>query len=71
MHRLVKCDEDQVGVVEKLWPDCVSATASLAHKALSFFCESLLERPVEIVTTNSLSPHPGPHILRDVEYVLG
>lgn len=38
---------------------------------LSFFCESLFGRPVEIVTPNSLSPHLGSHILRDVEYVLG
>lgn len=38
---------------------------------LSFFCEAMLRRRVEIVTPNSLSPHLGPRILRDVEYVLG
>ena len=38
---------------------------------LSFFCEALFGRRVEIVTPNSLSPHLGPHILRDLEYVLG
>jgi predicted nucleotidyltransferase len=38
---------------------------------LSFLCEALCGRRVEIVTPNSLSPHLGPHILRDVEYVLG
>jgi uncharacterized protein len=38
---------------------------------LGFFCEDLCGRRVEIVTPNSLSPHLGPHILKDVEYVLG
>ncbi|MBI4754527.1 MAG: nucleotidyltransferase family protein [Betaproteobacteria bacterium] len=37
---------------------------------LSFFCEELVGRRVEIVTPNSLSPHLGPRILADVEYVL-
>ena len=37
--------------------------------ALSFYLEELLQRPVELVTRESLSPHVGPHILRDVEYV--
>lgn len=38
---------------------------------LAFLCEDLLGRRVEIVTPNSLSPHLGPSILRDVEFVLG
>ncbi len=38
---------------------------------LSFLCESMFGRQVEIVTPNSLSPHLGPHILQDIEYVLG
>ncbi len=29
----------------------------------------LLGRKVEIVTKESLSPYPGPHILAEVEYV--
>lgn len=37
--------------------------------ALSFFLEDLLDRPVEIVTPESLSPHIGPHILKEIEYV--
>ncbi|MEM6835324.1 MAG: nucleotidyltransferase domain-containing protein [Cyanobacteria bacterium P01_C01_bin.120] len=37
--------------------------------ALSFFLEELLQRPVEIVTTESLSRHIGPRILQSVEYV--
>nr|VFJ73425.1 MAG: hypothetical protein BECKFW1821C_GA0114237_10505 [Candidatus Kentron sp. FW] len=37
---------------------------------LSFFCEELFGRRVEIVTPNSLSPYLGPRILREVEYVV-
>lgn len=37
--------------------------------ALSFYLEELLQRPVELVTREALSPHIGPHILREVEYV--
>ncbi len=36
---------------------------------LSFFLEELLGRRVELVTPESLSPHIGPHILREVERV--
>jgi len=36
---------------------------------LSFCLEDLLGRAVELVTPESLSPHIGPHILREVEYV--
>lgn len=36
---------------------------------LSFFLEDLLGRRVELVTPESLSPHIGPHILREVERV--
>jgi uncharacterized protein len=36
---------------------------------LSFFLEELLGRRVELVTLESLSPHIGPHILREVEHV--
>jgi uncharacterized protein len=38
---------------------------------IGFFCEDLCGRRVEIVTPNSLSPRLGPHILKDIEYVLG
>ena len=37
--------------------------------ALSFFLEDSFERKVELVTVESLSPHIGPHILKEVEYV--
>jgi uncharacterized protein len=36
--------------------------------ALSFFLEDLFRRKVELVTTESLSPYIGPHILKEVEY---
>lgn len=34
-----------------------------------FLLEELLGRHVEVVTREALSPHIGPHILREVEYV--
>jgi uncharacterized protein len=36
---------------------------------LCFFLEDVLQRPVELVTPESLSPYIGPHILAEVEYV--
>lgn len=36
---------------------------------LSFFLEDLFGRDVDLVTEESLSPHIGPHILDEVEYV--
>ena len=35
---------------------------------LSFSLEDLLQRRVELVTPEALSPHIGPHILSEVEY---
>jgi predicted nucleotidyltransferase len=35
---------------------------------LAFFLEDLFERKVDLITTESLSPYIGPHILREVEY---
>jgi predicted nucleotidyltransferase len=37
---------------------------------LCFFLEELLGRSVDLVTPESLSPYIGPHILKEVEYVL-
>jgi predicted nucleotidyltransferase len=37
---------------------------------LSLLLEDLLQRPVELVTTESLSPYIGPRILGEVEYVI-
>jgi len=36
---------------------------------LIFFLEELFERRVDVVTSDSLSPYIGPHILADVEHV--
>ena len=36
---------------------------------VSFLLEDLLGRKVEVVTPQGLSPHIGPHILREVERV--
>ena len=36
---------------------------------LSFFLEDILKQPVELVTTESLSPYLGPHIIEEVEDV--
>jgi predicted nucleotidyltransferase len=36
---------------------------------LCFLLEDALQRPVELVTIESLSPHVGPHIMREVEFV--
>ena len=37
---------------------------------LVFFLEEIFQRRVELLTTEFLSPFIGPHILKDVEYVL-
>ncbi|MCS3700798.1 nucleotidyltransferase family protein [Salinibacter ruber] len=37
--------------------------------AVSFLLEEELERPVELVTRKALSPHIGPYILQNIEYV--
>ena len=36
---------------------------------LSFFLEEVLQQPVELVTTESLSPYLGPYIIEEVEDV--
>ena len=39
-----------------------------AFMELCFFLEEILQRKVEVVTVESLSPYLGPHILKEVEY---
>jgi len=39
-----------------------------AFMELSFFLEEILQRRIELVTVESLSPYIGPHILKEVEY---
>jgi hypothetical protein len=36
--------------------------------ALNYYLEDIFGRKVELVTTQSLSPYIGPHILKTVEY---
>ena len=36
---------------------------------LSFLLEEILQRPVELVTAESLSPYIRPYIVKEVEYV--
>ena len=36
---------------------------------VAFFLEEILGHKVELVTPEALSPHIGPHILREVEHV--
>jgi len=35
---------------------------------LSFNLEEMLQHKVELITLESLSPHIGPHILKEIEY---
>ena len=35
---------------------------------LAFYLEDILQHKVELITTDSLSPYLGPHILKEVEY---
>ncbi len=37
---------------------------------LSFFLEDIFERAVDLITTESLSPYVGSHILNEVGYVV-
>ena len=37
---------------------------------VAFLLEKILERKVDLVTPEALSPHIGPHILKEVERVL-
>ena len=41
----------------------------MAFMELAFWLEDALQRPVELVTPESLSPYLAPHILPTVEYV--
>jgi len=36
---------------------------------MSFLLEEILQRPVELVTTESISPYIRPYIVKEVEYV--
>jgi predicted nucleotidyltransferase len=59
-------DKSDVDLLVEFEPDQKTFTN---FTNLVFFLEELLGRSVEIVTTESLSPYIGPHILREAEDV--
>jgi hypothetical protein len=59
-------EESDVDLLVEFYPDEKTYDNFLN---LSEFLEDILGRSVELVTTESLSPHIGPAILREVEYV--
>ena len=59
-------DESDVDFLVEFCPDRKTFD-SFIH--LAFYLEDLLQRRVELVTPESLSPFIGPHILKEVAYV--
>lgn len=59
--------ESDVDLLVEFHADAKSFDAFLE---LCDLLETLLERPVEVVTTEALSPYVGPHILAEAEDVL-
>jgi uncharacterized protein len=58
-------DQSDVDVLVEFTP----GQKTFAHfMHLAFFLEDLLGRKVDLLTTEALSPHIGPHILAEVEY---
>ncbi len=58
-------DQSDVDVLVEFEPD-QKTFDNFMH--LAFFLEDLFGRKVDLITTESLSPYIGPHILREVEY---
>jgi predicted nucleotidyltransferase len=65
LHGDVGPDSD-VDLLVEFEPDQKTFTN---FSSLVFMLEELLGRPVEVVTSESLSPYIGPYILSEVEYV--
>ena len=59
-------DESDVDILVEFAPGCKSFDNFMQ---VIFFLEELLGRRVELVTPEALSPHIGPHIMGEVEYV--
>lgn len=59
--------ESDVDVLVEFQPGAKSFDS---YMRIAFLLEDVLQRPVELVTTEALSPHLGPRILREVEDVL-
>ena len=58
-------DQSDVDILVEFEPD-QKTFDNFMH--LAFFLEDLFGRKVDLITTESLSPYIGPHILREVEY---
>lgn len=58
-------DQSDVDILVEFEPD-QKTFDNFMH--LAFFLEDLFGRQVDLITTESLSPYIGPHILREVEY---
>ncbi len=64
-------DEARADSDVDLFVEFVPGAATFDHfMGLSFYCEDLFGRRVEIVTPNSLSHYLGPRILAELEYVV-
>jgi uncharacterized protein len=59
-------EESDVDILVAFYP---SQKTFSNFMGLAFFLEDLFGRSVDLVTVESLSPHIGPHILEEVEYV--
>ena len=59
-------DESDVDLLVEFEPDKKTFTN---FSNLVFYLEELLDRRVEVITKESLSPYIGPHILREAEHV--
>lgn len=59
-------DASDVDILVEFEPGCKTFD-NFVH--LAFYLEDLFGRNVDLLTPESLSPHLGPHILREVEYV--
>lgn len=59
-------DDSDVDILVEFAPGCKNFDNFMR---VVFFLEDLLGRKVELVTPEALSPHIGPHIMREVEYV--
>ena len=58
-------DQSDVDILVEFEPD----QKTFDHfMQLAFLLEDLFGRKVDLITTESLSPYIGPHILREVEY---
>jgi len=58
-------DQSDVDILVEFEPDKKTFDN---YMQLAFLLEDLFGRRVDLVTTESLSPYIGPHILREVEY---